>query len=372
MIKVYPTRNVKACPITATLPETLKIEGQAYLESEDGAEVPCQLGLLHGRTTASWIDEDLKAGVPKEYKLRIAEAKGEKPHMSITKVKDDILEIHEGEELVTRYLYSYDRVRPYMYPLNAPGGVCLTEDGPRDHVHHRSFWVAHGDVNGVDCWTELRNHGYIRHKNFERLESGDVYARVVALNVWTDHGGNPLMDELRDIRIWRTIRGDRIIDFNVSFRASYGDVTLGDTKEGGLISLRVTPSMRGLSGGRIENSEGGVGEEECWGKRARWCDYSGVADSRWLGIAVMDHPRNPRHPTYWHVRAYGLFTANCLGVSIFEGNPRLRGDMEIKHGEVVGFMYRVLIHEGDAARAEIEKKYQCYIEPPRVEVVVVR
>ncbi len=86
----------------------------------------------------------------------------------------------------------------------------------------------------------------------------------------------------------------------------------------------------------------------------------------------MDHPQNPRHPTYWHVRAYGLFTANCLGVSIFEGNPRLRGDMEIKHGEVVSFMYRVLIHEGDAARAEVEKKYQHYIEPPRVKVVMVR
>ena len=27
-----------------------------------------------------------------------------------------------------------------------------------DHVHHRSVWVTHGSVNGVDFWSEADGH----------------------------------------------------------------------------------------------------------------------------------------------------------------------------------------------------------------------
>jgi len=37
-----------------------------------------------------------------------------------------------------------------------------------------------------------------------------------------------------------------------------------------------------------------------------------------VGIAVFDHPSNPRHPTTWHVRDYGLFAANPLGCTILK------------------------------------------------------
>ena len=28
------------------------------------------------------------------------------------------------------------------------------ENEEHDHPHHRSFWYAHGDVNGHDFWSE--------------------------------------------------------------------------------------------------------------------------------------------------------------------------------------------------------------------------
>ena len=32
----------------------------------------------------------------------------------------------------------------------------------RDHPHQRSFWFTHGNVNGVDFWSEIKGHGSIR------------------------------------------------------------------------------------------------------------------------------------------------------------------------------------------------------------------
>jgi hypothetical protein len=50
----------------------------------------------------------------------------------------------------------------------------------------------------------------------------------------------------------------------------------GDTKEAGLISVRVASSMEGKrEQGLIENAFGGRREPETWGKPSPWCHYSG-------------------------------------------------------------------------------------------------
>ena len=53
----------------------------------------------------------------------------------------------------------------------------------------------------------------------------------------------------------------------------------------------------------------------------------------WWGICLMDHVENPRHPTFWHVRDYGLMTANCFGRHHFIGNPDDRWELVIPAGE---------------------------------------
>jgi hypothetical protein len=129
-------------------------------------------------------------------------------------------------------------------------------------------------------------------------------------------------------------------------------VTFGDTKEGGLFSIRVPTSMDAKKLGRIENSEGdiydsGQGEESPWGKQAAWVDYSGPLGSgeEW-GHTVVDHKENPRHPTYWHVRGYGLFTANAFGVHDFKGDKSIDASMTIPGGDQAIFRYRWIVHPG--------------------------
>jgi len=79
----------------------------------------------------------------------------------------------------------------------------------------------------------------------------------------------------------------------------------------------------------------------------------------------MDHPGNPRHPTWWHARDYGLCAANPFGVSYFEGKEKGAGDMTIDAGSSVTFRYRVLVHGGTAAAADIDKQYREYAAGPK-------
>jgi hypothetical protein len=129
-------------------------------------------------------------------------------------------------------------------------------------------------------------------------------------------------------------------------------VTFGDTKEGGLFSIRVPTSMDAKDKGRIENSAGqvyenGVGEESTWGVQAAWVDYSGpLANGEEWGHTVVDHQDNPRHPTYWHVRGYGLFTANAFGVHDFKGDESMDASWTIPGGEQRIFRFRYIVHPG--------------------------
>jgi hypothetical protein len=81
----------------------------------------------------------------------------------------------------------------------------------------------------------------------------------------------------------------------------------------------------------------------------------------------MDHPGNLRHPTRWHIRDYGLYGANCFGLSDFTDGKE-NGDYTIADGDTLTFHYRVLIHEGDTAETDLEPKWQAYANPAQASV----
>ena len=114
------------------------------------------------------------------------------------------------------------------------------------------------------------------------------------------------------LTFYRT-EGSRIIDFEITLKATDGPVTFGDTKEG-MFGLRVASSMdvNKKKGGKITNAEG-LTDDQAWGKASPWVDYTGPVEGKTVGIAILNHPRSFRYPTTWHVRTYGLFAANPFG-----------------------------------------------------------
>lgn len=136
-------------------------------------------------------------------------------------------------------------------------------------------------------------------------------------------------------------------------------LTFGDTKEG-TFGIRLATSMTEAKGGRMVNAEGKETEKNVWGKRSPWADYYGQVDGETVGVAIFDHPSNPRHPTYWHSRAYGLFATNIFGVRDFTGDKSKDGSMSVEPGQPLRFRYRVVIHPGDARAANIAALYKEY------------
>ena len=268
-------------------------------------------------------------------------------------------------ELFTEYVFA-DTPKPYLYPVIGPGGAAMTRNYPMkegvpgetsDHPHHRSLWFAHGDVNGHDFWAENVATGRIVHERVYAASSG-AEGVLQTMSRWVSAAGKDICDDQRTMR-FSAVPGGRAIDFMITLIPIGEDLVLGDTKEG-TMAIRTHPALR-LKGevatGHSVNSTG-VRDRDMWGKRAGWVDYWGAIAGATVGVAIFDHPGNPRHPTWWHARDYGLIAANPFGVHDFERKPAGTGDLTVARGSSVTFRYRFVFHEGDAESAGIAKRYQ--------------
>ena len=365
--------NRDGCPISVDVDnrEVERLAGGSVTltDQASGAVIPADLNGDGKTTTLSWILDGLKAHQERSYTLSSGEVGSGGVAFSEC---DNAIDVTVDGRAFTTFRYGTDGFRPYFFPVLGPGGSPVTRgetsDNSSDHVHHRSLYVAYGEVNDVDVWAEGENSGRVVHQSFTDKSGGAAVGKIYTENDWVNKAGEKLMSDRQNFRIYNTPDTGTIIDLDLTFIASAGDVYFGDTKEGGIISVRVNPSMNASDGGRIENAYGGTNEGETWGKRAQWCDYSGIVEGTPVGVAVFDHISNPRYPTYWHVRNYGLMTTNIFGTGTFEGDQSKDGSYTLKSGEEMNFRFRVLIHAGGAATGQVAQKYHDFINLPTVSI----
>jgi len=259
--------------------------------------------------------------------------------------------------------------RPCLWPVMGPGGVPMTRSWPlgtvregekKDHPHHTGVWFGHGNVNGTDFWhpQDKRRGGSIEVKDF--LEDPARSGRIRVRNIWRNVTSQEIARDVSTISFGAT-RKARWIDWKIEVHASQGALRFGDTKEGTL-AIRMHPALR-LTGpvakGKAKNSTG-VSGRKLWGRRASWVDYFGAIDGRVMGIALFDHPKNPRYPTWWHARDYGLCAANPFGVHHFEKKKPGTGDLLVAAGKTVTFRWRLLFHEGTPEDADITAAHRAF------------
>lgn len=271
--------------------------------------------------------------------------------------------------LLTRYLIK-SGAKPVFWPVIGPYGDAVTRSYPigeplagekQDHVHQRSFWFTHGNVNGVDFWAETPGHGEIVHREFVTVSGGDV-ATIVTRNDWLGPDGVKICEDRRSFVIRNLGDGAVCFDCDIEVTAILEKVVFGDTKEGSF-GVRTAGSMDvdAKLGGRIVNSEGQT-DAAAWGQRAPWVDYQGPVQGKTVGIAIMNHPSSFRFPTYWHVRTYGLFAANPFGVRDFTADKTADGSHSMAKGESFVLRHRVLLHKGDEREGRVAEIYADYAQ----------
>lgn len=273
--------------------------------------------------------------------------------------------------------------KPYLWPIHGPTGAEMTRGHPmrivegekRDHPHQRGLWFGHESIGGVDTWAEeatfaehpqlahRRAHlGRIRHREFRELSGGAVGV-VHAVADHLDHDGRPVLAEERRM----TFGADadrRWIDVDLDLVAAHGPVTVADRKDAGL-SIRVphTMTVDAKRGGAIVNGAG-QRDADAWAKRAEWCDFHGPVGGEHLGIAILNHPDSFRHPTPWHARTYGLFTANPFGTRALDPAAPA-GDVTLAAGDRLRLRHRFVFHRGDEVQGGIAALYAAYAAEPR-------
>jgi hypothetical protein len=306
--------------------------------------------------------------------------------VTITQTSEQVAVAINGKPFTVFVIGGANLNRPYLYPLRTASGKTVTRSFPAgqlpgettDHPHHAGLFYGHGDVNGFNYWAIQNvpaaeskpdaNMGRIVLDRVLSVKSGKESGSVDAVFKWLKPDGQTLLTETRKMTFYA--HPDlRIIDFEFDF-AAIDKVVFRDTKEG-TFAMRVATALEEppvkpgakASGpartGKLTNANGGEREAGVWGKRSPWVDYSGELDGEKVGVLMMDHPGNPRHPTYWHSRGYGLHSINPFGVSDFLNDKSQNGSLTLAPGEHVRFKYRVVVHQ-DASSARCEELYKEY------------
>jgi hypothetical protein len=285
--------------------------------------------------------------------------------------------------------------KPYLWPLNGPGGMPLTRawpmqkagaGGSTDHPHQKSAWFCHGDVipegmeltaeeknknaGGIDFWSEEKGHGVIVCTQVGEPRTEKDHGQVTTQNEWRTAAGRKVLEETRTVHVY-DLRQSRLFVFDIDLHASVAPLTFGDTKEGAF-GIRINDDIRGEVGsgkdkkqgpGTIENAEGKVGEKECWGYPSAWCDYSGPIDGKTVGLAILADPSNP-YSSCWHARGYGLMAANPFGREK-SGFPAMKGRtdlVKVAAGDHLKFRFGIVLHPGDAKEGKVAESYERFVK----------
>ena len=305
--------------------------------------------------------------------------------VTLTQGPEQIAVEVDGKPFTVVYISGKDLNRPYLHPLRSASGKIVNRSFPAgqlpgettDHPHHAGLFYGHGDVNGYNYWA-IQNvptsaskpnatMGRIVLKEVLSVKSGKESGSVDVVFNWLTPDGRPLLIETRKMTFYAHPEL-RIVDFDFDFRAdrqgcvprhqrgyvchAYGNGARGTFREG----ARTRPACL-REPGKLVNAQGSEREANVWGKQSEWVDYSGNLDGETVGVVMMDHPGNPRHPTYWHSRGYGLHSINPFGVSDFLNDKAQNGSLTLEAGEHVRFRYRVIIHPG-ASRDSLAALYQ--------------
>ncbi|MBN1387340.1 MAG: PmoA family protein [Bacteroidales bacterium] len=308
------------------------------------------------------------------------------------------IDIYIDDVLFTSFHYSSDFEKPFLYPVNAPGGYVITRGFPIDprqgervdHPHQVGLWFNHGSVNGLDFWNNSSaipagrkgGYGHIIVKEIVKAESGEKGILELIAN-WNDNEGNTLLEE-RTRYILSATDHTRTIDHITTLTAVNDTVTIFDNKEG-LFAIRVDrafemPSDEALvftdergnptTVPAVDNtgvtgmylSSHGLKGDAVWGTRNDWVLLSGTKDNTLITMGIFDHTENPGYPAYFHARGYGLFSINNLGQKSYDPNQEAvsynleKGDsLTLRHRFFIKSGTEVMPEEADSVFVEFSK-----------------
>jgi len=241
----------------------------------------------------------------------------------------------------------------YFHPLMTPGGIAVTEVGPADHPHHRGVFLAWVEMHGkqdADFWGwgehAPKKNRRIVNRDVTKLLAGST-GGFAAINEWLAENEVVLDEQLR-AKV-RVVDGMNVLDLEYTL-TSTADLKLARWAFSGFcVRIRIDGKLEahGPAGLVDLPNPSHVKPETDW-PAAAWYAYAlrdvTGAGGKTIGLAVVDHPKNP--PSLWHNhRAIGMINP-CIVAP---------GEVTLKVGGPLVLRYRVLTFDGDLPRAAVAR-----------------
>ncbi len=367
--------------VSFTAPRELR--GAAVLKSADGGMLPVQID-SEGR--AVFIEPNLRKGAQKTY--RLAAASGRVGDVIGAKKDGEMLKFTAGGTSLFSYQMNPgsvpEGVAPiyahgaYLHPVFSPSGKLVTADFPPDHRHQRGIFFAwtktEFDGNHPDFWNMGKGDekgkpggkplAEVRFASLEKSWGGPVHGGFVGRHRFVDNAAEPARDVLSEaweVTAFRvSVNGAplNVIDLvSTQTCASPSPLKLPKYHYGGL-GVRGSAQWDPVDKVTMLTS---TGADRAAGDatKAKWVHLGGDVDGAPAGIAVLMHPSNFRFPQ--PLRLNPKNPQICIA-------PSQEGDWQITPGTPYVSRYRIVIADGKADPALLEKLWSDYAEPAVAEV----
>jgi len=268
--------------------------------------------------------------------------------------------IREGDEPVLTYRYGdqlpegvpESRKRSsYIHPIYGLDGTVLTEDFPKDHLHHRGLslmWPVM-TVDGKPCelW-HIRGIRSIFDRVLEQHADADG-ATLRVRNHWTMSDQRKVAEETWTLRVHPRTGGEgngaRAIDVHIEILTRDVPITLQGEGQKGYGGLALRLQFKNRRKNTSITTDAGIQKGDRNHARFAWADFSADFEGSKgpSGIAIFVGKTHPGYPTPWSLRYYGDLNVAWPGVQKLMLEPKSRLQLD----------YRIYVHQGVASAASL-------------------
>jgi len=276
----------------------------------------------------------------------------EKGFLTVRDGKDDVLTYRFGDQL--KEGIDPEQTRScYIHALYSLDGQVLTDDFPKDHLHHHGVFWTWPIVKTRDQLTQTWHpHSPSLRQYFVRWlkrEKKNGTAIISVENVWKLDNREVVAKEIVTLQIHPADNTSRALDLELKIQAVGSSLILQGTPDqnkgyGGL-SIRGAPMFTGAS----MSTDRGMLEEDSTNVPFYWADLS----TKDLGVAIFVSPDHPDFPITWLIRnSYaGFINASWPGL-----DPSV-----LEPDESVTLRYRIYVHRGDRTTGKVREAYKQYL-----------
>jgi len=262
---------------------------------------------------------------------------------------------------------AYYRRSGFIHPLYSPSGKILTDDFPAGHVHQHGIFMAWTNTtfkkSFVDFWNQHSKKGTVEHIQTLEIAEGPLVTQLKTSLRHKSHEHGEVLKEKWTITIY-PLQDYFLFDLESEQQNTTTDTLYLNNYHYGGLAFR---GSRQWNPDDIKNYKGswsiltseGIKDSSANHTHARWVDASGKIDESIAGATVFNHPANFRYPQAIRVHPQMPYWTYA---------PVADGAFYIAPGQFYRSKFRYYVHDEQVKPEIIEKLYEAWANPVKVEV----